>query len=201
MEYVCPMHPKVQSDNKGRCPKCGMELVLKQNNRAIEKQKPEKDSYAPLLIIIGLIILVSATITFKDIQVGVFALQKSLTYFMSGFFLVFGAFKLVDLKGFAQEYSTYDLLAKRLFAYGYVYPLIELAFGLGTILYPQSKLILSLELIIMSFSGLGVAIKIAKKEKFRCVCLGTFLKVPLTKVTLIEDFGMAILALVLLMMK
>lgn len=36
---------------------------------------------------------------------------------------------------------------------------------------------------------------------FRCACLGTFLKVPLTKVTLIEDFGMAALALVMLLLK
>lgn len=47
-------------------------------------------------------------------------------------------------------------------------------------------------------SGVGVAVKLANREKFRCVCLRTFLKVPLTKVTLVEDFGMAALALVML---
>jgi len=26
--YVCPMHPEVRSDRPGRCPKCGMNLVL-----------------------------------------------------------------------------------------------------------------------------------------------------------------------------
>lgn len=25
--YTCPMHPKVISDKKGECPKCGMDLV------------------------------------------------------------------------------------------------------------------------------------------------------------------------------
>lgn len=193
------MHPEVESNKKGRCTKCGMELVLKEEVTTMVNPTLEKDSYTPLLIIIGLIILVSATITLKDIQLGSFAFHKSLFYFMSGFFLVFGTFKLIDLKGFVEGYSTYDLLAKRVFAYGYIYPFIELAFGLGMILYSQSKLILLLELLVMSLSGLGVAIKIAKKEKFRCVCLGTFLKVPLTKVTLIEDFGMAALALILLM--
>lgn len=28
--YTCPMHPEVQSDNEGNCPKCGMTLVKKQ---------------------------------------------------------------------------------------------------------------------------------------------------------------------------
>lgn len=27
--YTCPMHPEVISDKPGRCPKCGMKLVLK----------------------------------------------------------------------------------------------------------------------------------------------------------------------------
>jgi DNA-directed RNA polymerase subunit RPC12/RpoP len=27
--YYCPMHPEVQSDRPGKCPKCGMDLVLK----------------------------------------------------------------------------------------------------------------------------------------------------------------------------
>jgi len=25
--YTCPMHPEIQSDKPGDCPKCGMELV------------------------------------------------------------------------------------------------------------------------------------------------------------------------------
>jgi DNA-directed RNA polymerase subunit RPC12/RpoP len=27
--YSCPMHPEVQSDQAGTCPKCGMKLVEK----------------------------------------------------------------------------------------------------------------------------------------------------------------------------
>ena len=62
-----------------------------------------------------------------------------------------------------------------------------------------SRELLLMEVLVMGFSGLGVTIKLLKKEKFQCVCLGTVLKVPLTKVTLIEDFGMAALALLLLL--
>lgn len=29
--YVCPMHPEVNSDDQGKCPKCGMKLVLPKN--------------------------------------------------------------------------------------------------------------------------------------------------------------------------
>jgi hypothetical protein len=27
--YTCPMHPEVTSDKAGKCPECGMDLVLK----------------------------------------------------------------------------------------------------------------------------------------------------------------------------
>lgn len=28
--YTCPMHPEVISDKPGKCPKCGMNLVVKE---------------------------------------------------------------------------------------------------------------------------------------------------------------------------
>jgi hypothetical protein len=28
--YTCSMHPEVQSDKPGKCPKCGMDLVVKE---------------------------------------------------------------------------------------------------------------------------------------------------------------------------
>lgn len=30
--YTCPMHPEVTSDQPGQCPKCGMDLVKKEDN-------------------------------------------------------------------------------------------------------------------------------------------------------------------------
>ncbi len=199
--YICPMHPEVKSDKKVRCPKCGMELVLSKNvNKTQTAESGDiQNSYRPLVIIIGLIILVSFVITLQQTSLEAFSWKNFLSNFMAGFFIVFSGFKLIDLKGFAEGYSTYDLLAKKWFAYGYIYPFIELFFGLAMILNFYTKPILWAEVLIMAFSGCGVAIKLAKGEKFQCACLGTFLKVPLTKVTLIEDFGMSLLALILLL--
>jgi hypothetical protein len=154
--------------------------------------------YIPLAIIVCLILLTTLVLSLSDLQADNFSAPATLSYFMIGFFLVFAGFKLMDLKGFAEGYSTYDLLARKIFAYGYVYPFIELFFGLAMIINPTSVPILLAEIGVMSFSGLGVTIKLMKKETFQCACLGTFLKVPLTKVTVIEDFGMVALALVML---
>lgn len=155
-------------------------------------------NYMPLAIIICLISLTTIVLSLRDSQHDNFTIPTTISYFMIGFFLVFAGFKMISLKGFADGYHSYDLLARRISAYGYVYPFIELFFGLAMILNPTSKLLLLAEILVMGFSGLGVSIKLMKKEKFQCVCLGTILKVPLTKITVIEDFGMAALSLVLL---
>src|SRR5512145_2915062 len=34
--YTCPMHPEVISDKPGQCPKCGMDLILKENEKKDE---------------------------------------------------------------------------------------------------------------------------------------------------------------------
>lgn len=156
--------------------------------------------YQPLITIIGLLVLVVFAMAVADPSAGRFALREAIVRFMAGFFLVFAGFKLMDLRGFAEGYATYDLLAQKVPAYGYVYPFIELLFGLLMITGLESEPLLFAEIAVMGFSGVGVAIKLAKREPFTCACLGTFLKVPLTKVTLVEDFGMAALAIVLLIL-
>lgn len=199
------MHPEIISDKPGRCPKCCMALVV-----SGEKQKPmvhqteDKGlgmltwrSYVPIIVIILMITIASAIVSWN----GQFSISGFVLNFMIGFFLVFAGFKLMDLKGFAEGYSTYDLLAQRWLGYGYIYPFIELAFGLLMLGGYHPDWLLLTEFGVMTFSGLGVANKLAKREPFTCACLGTFLKVPLTYVTLIEDFGMAFLALLLIFLK
>ena len=201
------MHPEIVSDTPGRCPKCGMALVSKPE-KAASKVVPLADdkglgpltwrNYLPLIAIFGVLTLTTMAFTLRDVRFNSFSPENTITYFMIGFFLTFATFKLLDLQGFAHGYATYDLLATRVPQYGYVYPFIELLFGLAMIFIPFSFTLLIAELVVMTFSGIGVAIKLAKREEFMCACLGTLLKVPLTKVTLIEDFGMALLAGVML---
>ncbi len=198
------MHPEINQVKPGRCPKCGMELVNEKdakNHMKMDSSPGTQNSYRPLIVIITLIFLVSVMIALRENPAGDSLIKSLISNFMSGFFIVFSAFKLMDLKGFAEGYSTYDLLAKKWFTYGYIYPFIELFFGLAMILNFQEQNVLLAEIIVMTFSGIGVLIKILKKEKFQCACLGTFLKVPLTKVTLIEDFGMSLLAGIMLLLK
>ena len=176
-----------------------------QGKNSVEKPEAAQDkkgfleTYKPLFIIIGLILLPVLVLGLRSFSVGEFIWQKSTSQFMGGFFLVFSGFKFLNLKGFAQGYFTYDLLARRVFAYGYVYPFIELALGLSYLSGFNPLLTNATTLAVMTFSGIGVVQSVAQKRKFKCVCLGTIIDVPLTNVTIIEDFGMAAMAAIMLL--
>jgi len=203
------MHSEVRQEEPGRYSECGMALVLASSikSKVTTKVTTVDDkglepltwrSYLPLITIFALLLTSVIAVSWNQYESGQFLVKNAITYFMAGFFIVFGGFKLMDLKGFVDGYSTYDLLAQRWRGYGYVYPFIEVGFGLLMLLGINSQELLWFEVVVMMGSGIGVVIKLAKGEAFQCACLGTFLKVPLTKITLFEDFGMAALALVLL---
>ena len=75
-KYSCPMHPEVISDKPGRCPKCGMELELNKNkeermknNERSNDEKTSVNSYKPLIIVIGLILLSSLAIAYPNFNI------------------------------------------------------------------------------------------------------------------------------------
>lgn len=192
------MHPEIRRKKPGDCPLCHMKLIPE--NTVVKKSGLE--TYRPLIVIIALILLTTLALALKDSRMGLFSLDRTMSYFMAGFFIVFSGFKLLDLKGFAQGYSTYDLLARRVHVYGYIYPFLELALGISYLLSFAPFETNVATVILMTFSGLGVLESLAKKRKFVCACLGTIIKVPLTTVTLVEDFGMvAMAALSILLMR
>ena len=114
---------------------------------------------------------------------------------MAFFFLVFGLFKLYNLKGFAKAYAMYDVIAIRSKTYAHMYPFIEIGLGL---LYLFSIGEISRDIftfVIMSISGYGVWKALREQGEIPCACLGTVFKVPMTKVTLFENLFMALMAL------
>jgi hypothetical protein len=165
-----------------------------QETDAMHPKRSFTATYKPLFVIVGLILLASVVAAVA----GGGNWHDGMINFMAGFFLVFAGLKLLDVPGFAKGYATYDLLAARVPAYGYAYPFIELTLGLLYLSRYGLDIVNVATVVLMLFSGIGVAIKIAKGSSFQCACLGTMIKVPLTNVTLIEDFGMAAMALAML---
>lgn len=149
-------------------------------------------TYKPLLLVFGYILLVTFTV---EVANGEFVLHRWMPNFMAGFFLVFSFFKLLDLHGFASSYATYDLLAKRISLYGYIYPFIELALGVAFLLNWHPYFTNLATFFIMAFSSIGVILAVMNKQKIRCACLGAVFNLPMSTVTIIEDLLMAGMAL------
>lgn len=157
----------------------------------------EKNSFLPIYLIFG---YVAGVATIVQLVRGGFDPMAWMGHFMAGFFLVFSFFKLLDVRGFAEGYSTYDVVAKRIPAYGLVYPFIELSLGIAYLMAPMSVITNAITLLVMGVSSIGVVQQVLKNAPFQCACLGTIFKLPLSKVTLVEDLLMVGMSAVMLLM-
>lgn len=200
-KYWCPMHPEVQSDDPNAiCTKCGtMKLIPREEHThpgASRPKRPLKD-FAPLAIIFAVIIAATLVLNYIVFEPNP---MRGMQLFMGVFFIVFGGFKVAKLKGFAQAYPDYDLIAMRSKAYAYLYPFIELGLGILYLIGVWLLFANIVTLIIMSIGALGVYLKLRKGEEIICACLGVVFKIPMTWVTLLEDVLMAGMALVMIIL-
>jgi copper chaperone CopZ len=154
-------------------------------------------SLAPLFIILGY--LVGGVVLRASVS-GDFSLHSLMSNFMGGFFIVFSLFKMINISGFAEAYTTYDVLAKKSRIYALSYPFIELALGIAYLVSFAPLMVNVVTLVLMTIGSVGVAQALAKKRAIQCACLGTALKLPMTKVTLAEDMIMGLMAALMLIL-
>ena len=153
-------------------------------------------SFVPLIIIFAVIIVFSILASWYR---QVFTYQSIMIDFMAGFFIVFGAFKLIRLPSFVEAYAMYDVITKRIRAYGYIYPFIELGLGLAFLFRFQIDTVAWITLVLMIINSIGAYNGIRDKKILMCACLGTVFKLPMSFVTLGEDTLMALMALVIIL--
>jgi len=126
--------------------------------------------------------------------------------YMGIFFILFSLMKMLDWKGFVNAFGMYDLVAKRVKLYGWIYPGLEFVLGLafiygfyvGGVGWVGINVVAWVTLVIMSIGGVGVAKNLMAKNPVKCACLGTKINVPLTEVTLLEDALMVVMAVMLI---
>ena len=114
--------------------------------------------------------------------------------FMGLFYIVFSLFKFLDLENFSPAFTKYDPIASKIPFYSTIYPFIETLLGLMFLNRIELFIALALTLIILSATSFGVLRTLIRKEKIQCACLGTAIKLPMTKATLIENGVMIIMA-------
>lgn len=164
------------------------------SNFEIEEEKSKLQQLKPLLLIIFYIATASVLLHYKNWSWSEFMLD-----FMGLFNIVFSFFKMLDLKGFPDSFKMYDPLAKRVPAYGWVYPFIETALGLMFLIRFEVNIALIITLIVLGITTIGVTKTLLDKKSIRCACLGTALKLPMTEATFIENAIMIIMAILMLL--
>jgi copper chaperone CopZ len=165
-----------------------------QHSEVAEQTKSWVETYKPILLIFAYITVVSSLVNFVLFPLR--GLMGFMQHFMAGFFLTFSFFKMLDLKGFAESYAMYDVVAKRIPAWGYLYAFIELGLGIAFIINFNPLITNMVTVAVMSVSIIGVLQSVLNKQKIQCACLGAVFKLPMSTVTIIEDALMILMAAV-----
>lgn len=161
----------------------------------IEDTKSWIETYKPILLIFGYITGVTVAIELVN---GDFAWMRWMNHFMAGFFLVFSFFKLLNLQGFAESYSMYDIVAKKWNDWGYIYAFTELALGFAFLTGFNPLLTNLVTFVVMSVSLIGVFQSVMNKRKIQCACLGAVFNLPMSTITIIEDGLMIVMSLIMI---
>ncbi|HVX00936.1 MAG TPA: MauE/DoxX family redox-associated membrane protein [Candidatus Babeliaceae bacterium] len=162
--------------------------------KALFKALKIPEAYNPLVTVLGSIV---------GYTVGAHVMERperrssmtAMNNFMGAFLMLFGLCKIYNVRQFIHAYSEYDLLAKLSPLYAMSYPFLEVCLGLGY-LVDYDPLVINL---VTSNLNLLNALSVLKlllidKKSVSCPCLGQFMNVPVSKVTLYEDLIMSIMS-------
>jgi len=152
-------------------------------------------TYYPLLLVVGFLF---GFVAYAEYLVGSFDVLRAMNKFMGAFFIAFAFFKLLDVRGFADAFQTYDLAARRFPFYALAYPFIELALGIAYLGGFTRTITNGVTLLVMSVGLVGVTQALLAKRSIQCACLGTVFKLPMSYVTFVEDALMAGMAIAML---
>lgn len=166
-------------------------ISAKNHNETLEKTRSWFETYKPVLLIFMYISVITVLIQLPQNN---FDLMIWMQHFMAGFFLVFSFFKLLNLKGFAESYKMYDVIAKVLPVWGYMYAFIELGLGLAYLVNFRPELVNISTFLVMSVSLIGVLQSLLSKKQIRCACLGAVFNLPMSTITIVEDSLMIIMS-------
>ncbi len=163
------------------------------HSEVAEETKTFFNTYKPILLLFVYISLISFIASGQN---GILFMR----FFMAGFFLSFSFFKLINLKGFAESYSMYDVVAKKFKPWGYIYAFIELGLGVAFAMNFNPILTNWVTLVVMLISIIGVLQSVLNKRKIQCACLGAVFNLPMSTLTIIEDFLMIAMSAAMLIL-
>lgn len=158
----------------------------------LDQKESALKTYKPLILIFTYVFLVAIGYQFYQ---KVFHFHLFMNHIMAGFFIGLSFFKFLDLKSFAESFSSYDPLAQRFLSYGFIYPFIEMALGLMFISGIGLVVANSVTIIVLTATTVGVVQRLRSKSKIQCACAGAGFNLPLSSVTVVENLIMIVMAI------
>ncbi|MCT4641198.1 MAG: glutaredoxin [Bacteriovoracaceae bacterium] len=173
----------------------GYEELVKYFGRKTLKQ--EGTTYQPIIAVFFSTFLMS--IAFQWTSNGVLVYSDVLKSFVAISMCVLAILKLRDLYSFSNQFITYDILARKIIGYSYIYPFAELFAGILML----AGFLTNSVAIISIFIGLVGSVSVIKavyvdKRDIKCACVGGDSNVPLGAVSLIENVMMLAVGLSML---
>lgn len=152
--------------------------------------------YAPILALIAVSLVAALAIA-----IGFGGAVGMTFHAFMGFFLCFSAVsKFIDLPGFAEGFSRFDLFATRWRGYGFLFPFLELGLGLGYFSFVTPARFYVATALVFTFALAGVLSARHRGVDIATSGLGSGLRAPLGVVILVESGLMTVLAMVLMWM-
>lgn len=161
---------------------------------AVVQAEPSIKEYLKLVVIF---VFLSISATLMSTLSGFNAVEW-VRWFMGGFMIIFGGLKLMGIEVFIKVFPLYDLIAKRVSPYKYIYPMLQVFLGMLFLIgiFPTFRDSLT---ILIGLSGLiGMVSIISQRGAVRLSYLGTILRLRFSSVTLLENSIMVVLAVIML---
>lgn len=157
-----------------------------------ERKQTDETTYQPVIAVFATTFLMAvATAWMADA-----GWIKTVELFIAFSMCVLGILKLQDLFAFSNQYVTYDILARRVVPYAYVYPFVETGAGVAMIAGTLIWLAAPAALFIGTIGAISVFKAVyMDKRKLKCACVGGGSNVPLGFLSLTENLMMVAMAI------
>jgi len=163
----------------------------------LKVRDPDATRYTPVVVVFVVAALIALAVTWLgqpaawDGWIAVRVVERFIAVSMC----ILALLKLQDLEQFSNMFLNYDLLARRVVRYAYVYPFAELLAGVLMLAGLLHWLSVPVALFIGGVGAVSVfkAVYVDKRE-LTCACVGGGSKVPLGFVSLTENLMMIVMA-------
>lgn len=170
----------------------GYEALRKYFGKKVKAK--DETSYQPVLAVFGVAALLALAISWM-LTDGFLSIRTA-ELFIAISMSILALLKLQDVESFSTMFLNYDLLARRVVPYSYVYPFGELLAGVLMVAGAMLWLAIPVALFIGTVGAVSVlkAVYVDKRE-LKCACVGGGSNVPLGFVSLTENLMMIAMGL------